>query len=121
MRAAGAYLPVVEWSDLKATLWAWIVLPLTALDWWIAWGHLPERVVMRYGQRGQPVAWATREQAMSFDLELLAGILAVATVVTLFAAFFQPERATRVSVGTAVCSGFIFLVVNGVLWFVQVG
>ena len=110
----------MEWSELRATLLSWLLVPLTALDWWIAWGRLPERVVMKTGPSGHPTSWATRDQAMTFDLVLLAGILAFTTVLTLIVAFAQPEKATRVSIGTAACNAFVFLVLNGVLWFVQV-
>jgi hypothetical protein len=110
----------MELSQLRATLWSWLLVPLTALDWWFAWARLPERVVMKTGPSGQPTSWAPREQAMTFDLVLLAGILAFTTVLTLIVAFAQPEKATRVSIGTAACNAFVFLVLNGVLWFVQV-
>jgi hypothetical protein len=110
----------MEWSDLKATLWSWLLVPLASLEWWIAWSRLPERVVMKQGPNGRPTSWATREQAMTFDLVLLAGILAFSTVLTLVVAFAQPQKATRVSIGTAACNTFVFLVLSGVLWFVQV-
>jgi hypothetical protein len=38
----------MEWSDLRVTLWSWLLVPLTALDWWFAWSRLPERVVMKW-------------------------------------------------------------------------
>ncbi len=110
----------MEWSDLRATLWSWLLVPLTAVDWWIAWGRLPERVVMKLGPNGQPTSWATREQAITFDLVFLACILGFTTVLAFVVAFAQPEKAARVSVGTAACNAFIFLLLNGVLWFVQV-
>lgn len=109
----------MELSDLKATLWSWLLVPLMALEWWIAWSRLPERVVMKQGANGQPTGWATREQAMRFDLEMLAAVLAVTTVITLVVAFAQPEKVTRVSIGTAVCNVFMFLLMSGVLWLLQ--
>jgi len=86
----------MEWSDLRMTLWSWLLVPLTALDWWIAWSRLPERVVMKTGPSGQPTSWAAREQAMTFDLGLLAGVLAFTTVLTMVVAFAQ-QSGPRVS------------------------
>lgn len=110
----------MESSDVRAVLWSWIVLPLTAFDWWLAWSRLPERVTMKVGPGGQPTSWATRERAMGFDVGLLAFVLVLTTAVAFAAVFSKPEKARAVSVGTAACNMFVCAVLNGVLWFVQV-
>lgn len=107
-------------SDVKRLLWPWLFLPLTALDWWIAWRRVPERVVMKFGSNGQPVSWATREQALEFDLLLVGGVLAFSTVVVFLAGMAQPEKAGKAYAGLAVTNTLIFLVTNAILWIVQV-
>lgn len=111
----------MDWSDIKKILWTWLALPLTALDWWTAWGRVPERVVMKFGPDGQPRSWASRGDAMTFDLVVLACVLAFITVIGLLVSFAQPGRASRSAVVVMLCGGFAFLLLNGILWLYQVG
>lgn len=112
---------VMEPSDIKKILCMWLALPLTALDWWMAWSRLPERVVMKFGHNGQPTSWASRGDAMRFDLVFLACSLAFMTVIGFVVSSARPDRASRVAWGIMLCGGFVFLVLNGILWMYQVG
>jgi hypothetical protein len=110
----------MAWPDLRTILATWLAIPLTALDWWLAWDRLPARVAMKYAANGRAVAWASREDAMTFDLVLLAVVLGVATLAGVAGLAVQPERGRRISTGILVCATLVFLVVNGVLWLYQV-
>jgi hypothetical protein len=111
----------MDWSDLKKILFAWLLLPLTALDWGIAWGRLPARVVMKTGADGQPRGWASRGDAMMFDLKLLAGVLLFTTLIALLVLFQHPGRGSLGAWVVLICGGLVFLLVNGILWTSQMG
>lgn len=87
----------MELSDLKNLLWMWLTLPLTALDWWIASGRLPEHVVMKFGPNGQPASWASRYAAMKFDLGLLCGVLLFATVAGALGIYQRPWKSQAIA------------------------
>ncbi|HEY2510930.1 MAG TPA: hypothetical protein VGI39_08745 [Polyangiaceae bacterium] len=108
-------------STLQKLLALWATLPLTALDWWVAWSRLPARVVMKFGPNGQPIHWAAPEEAMKFDLFLLGGILVFLTVIGALALFARPEKERQLSTALLACAGFVALILNGILWAYQVG
>jgi hypothetical protein len=111
----------MDGADLKKILLAWLALPLTALDWAVAWSRLPERVPMHFGPDGRATSWATRGEAMRFDLVLLGGVLLFATVVGFLVAFTRPGTGgPRGAMAVLVVGGFVFLVVNWILWRYQV-
>jgi hypothetical protein len=107
-------------SPLRRLLLAWLALPLTALDWWLAWDRLPQRVVMKTGAHGEPLHWATREDALRFDLLLIGGVLAFLTLTSALALASQPEKGRQVATGGLLVAAFLFVVVNGILWGRQV-
>jgi hypothetical protein len=107
-------------SELRKLLLAWLTLPLTALDWWVAWDRIPSRVVMKTNSNGQPIHWATREEALRFDLLLIAGVLVFLTVIGGLVTALEPAKRRPVSVGLLLVAAFIALVVNGVLWGMKV-
>ncbi len=96
-------------------------LPLTAIDWLIAWSRLPDGVLMN-GAKGHATSTATRVDAMKFDLKLLAGVLIFATLIGVLAGFVRPERATLGAAVVLMCAGLhvFLLLLNGVLCFAQV-
>lgn len=106
----------MELSDLKNLLWMWLALPLTALDWAIAWSRVPERVAMKFGPNGQPTSWAPRAGAMKVDLGLLFGVLLFATVIGALGIFQRPWKSKTMTIAVTCVSGFVFLVVNWILW-----
>jgi hypothetical protein len=110
----------VERSDLAKLLAPWLMVPLTALDWWIAWSRLPEHVVVKYGAHGQPTGYRTREDAMMFDVGMLGGVMLLCTVILLIAAFSGSEKLAKLYVGFTCCEVIIFLVVNAMLWMTKV-
>jgi len=105
---------------IKRILLAWLALPLTALDWAIAWRKLPEHVVMKTGANGQPLAWASRAAAMRVDLTVMTVVLLFGTAVGFLVAFQKPWKATQGAGAVLFLGVLVFLVMNGVLWFAQV-
>jgi hypothetical protein len=110
----------MDLSDLKPLLYAWLALPLTALSWWIAWGRLPERVIMKLDAANRPIHWASRVDAMTFDMEFLGGILLFLTLLGVVVAFAQPVKARLVAWLLLGTTGFVGLLLNWVLWHIQV-
>lgn len=106
--------------DLKKLLWSWIFLPLTALDWWAAWSSLPARVPMKFDANGHAIRWATREQALTFDLLFFAFFLGITSAVLFVAMAKQPEKARLSFAITTGANALIFAVLNTVLWRYQV-
>jgi hypothetical protein len=110
----------VKGIDLLKILGAWLIIPLTALSWVIAWHRLPERVAMKLDAGGRPIGWAPRHAAMTFDLKVLAGVLTFATVIAFLIAFVQPGKARLAPNVVIFCAAFVGLLLNGILWVYQV-
>jgi hypothetical protein len=110
----------MDWPFLKKLLLAWLAVPLTALDWAIAWHKLPERVVMKTGTSGAPIAWASPAAAMKLNLTALAGVLGVMTVVGVLVALGAPWKASQIGNVVLFMGVFMFVLMNGVLWFMHV-
>jgi hypothetical protein len=112
---------LARWSvpTSRKLLLPWVSLPLTALDWAIAWTRLPERVVTKFGPGGRPVRWAPRDQALTSDLLLVGGVLAFTTALVLVAWTMQPGKAGKAYLGMIVTNAIVFLATNGVLWLVH--
>ena len=107
-------------ATLRSFAWAWLALPLTALDWLLAWHRLPARVAMKTGPNGQPLAWADRADAMAFDLKLLAGVALFATALGVVIALAQPDRAKTAAWTMGAVIAFVAGLLNVVLWTIQV-
>lgn len=103
--------------SIRNLLWPWALLAITALDWWLAWGRFGERVVMKYGPSGAPIAWAPKHDAMTFDLALVGGMVTLVTVIVVLVDRLQPERARKVYVGATICASLVCLLVNGLIWY----
>lgn len=107
-------------ATLKLFGLAWLALPVTALDWGLAWGRLPERVVTRTGLRGEAIGWASRGDAMALQLEVIIGVLVLGTLICGLTAAARPDRA-RAAGGVLIALGVLVTVaMNGVLWGMHV-
>lgn len=110
----------MEQPDFKHLRWMWLTLPLTVLDWWIAWGRIPERVPMKYGATGLPTSWAPRYAAMKLELGLLCGALLFSHVIGMLGIYQRPWSSAAVTVAVTCASGFVFFLVNWILWHYHV-
>jgi hypothetical protein len=86
----------------------WIVLPLTALRYWMVWDLLPARVATHFNAAGQPNGWMTREAALIFPLAMLAFFLAIATVIL--------SRLQKVDPSAWALWGFFAVIVGVIYW-----
>jgi hypothetical protein len=58
----------------------WLVLPITALNYWQAWDHLPARMAVHFDANWQPNGYTSREGALTLGLGIMAFILVIFTV-----------------------------------------
>ena len=59
---------------------AWLILPLTAFDYWRAWDRLPMRIAVHFDANWQPNGWTTREGSRMLALGTTAFLLATFTI-----------------------------------------
>jgi hypothetical protein len=94
----------------KPLLWLmWLVLPVTALNYWRAWDHLPLRMAVHFDANWQPNGYTSREGAVMLGLGIMAVMLILFTVAGLIAHDMKPAAAWPMLL--------VFYVVLGFLWF----
>jgi len=86
----------------------WIVLPLTALRYWMVWDILPARMASHFSAAGQPNGWMTREAALIFPLAMMTLFLAIATVIL--------SRIRKVDFSAWALWGFFAVIVGVIYW-----
>ncbi len=63
----------------------WLVLPITAANYWSAWDQLPARIAVHFDANWQPNGYTTREGAVMLGLGIMAVMLVLFTVTALIA------------------------------------
>lgn len=58
----------------------WLALPITALNYWQAWDHLPARMAVHFDANWQPNGYTSREGALMLGLGIMAVMLVIFTV-----------------------------------------
>jgi uncharacterized membrane protein YhdT len=58
----------------------WIAVPLTALDYWLAWDQLPARMAVHFNINWRANGWASREASFGFAMGVVVFMLVVFTV-----------------------------------------
>jgi hypothetical protein len=86
----------------------WIVLPLTALRYWMVWDLLPARMATHFNAAGQANGWMTREAALIFPLAMLTFFLLIATVVL--------SRVRKPDASAWALWGFFAVIVGVIYW-----
>ncbi len=61
------------------TAMLWLVLPLTAVQYWSVWDQLPARMATHFGVSGQPNGWMTRETSLIFAMVVTTLLLGALT------------------------------------------
>ncbi len=61
------------------TAMLWLVLPLTALQYWSVWDQLPGKMATHFGATGQPNGWMARETSLIFALVVTTLVLVTLT------------------------------------------
>ncbi|MFZ0296253.1 MAG: DUF1648 domain-containing protein [Candidatus Sulfotelmatobacter sp.] len=80
-----------DWN--KTAIWlAWLALPVTALNYWLAWDRLPMRMAVHFDANFQPNGYASKQGAMEFGLGIVVAMLVLPTVVTLISRAVKPLR-----------------------------
>ena len=63
-----------------AAIWLmWLVLPVTALNYWRAWDQLPARMAVHFDANWQPNGYTPREGALMLGLGIMAFMLVIFT------------------------------------------
>ena len=58
----------------------WLALPITALNYYQAWDHLPARMAVHFDANWQPNGYTSREGALMLGLGIMAVMLVIFTV-----------------------------------------
>lgn len=86
----------------------WLALPMSALEYWLAWDRFPARMAVHFDANWRPNGFTSREGALELGLGIMAVMLAVFTVSTLFAEALKPSAAWPVLVISYVVLGFVW-------------
>jgi len=87
----------------------WLLLPLSAWDYYGHWDQLPARMAVHFDVNWQPNGYTSREGAMMLGLGILVFMLLVSTLATLIIHAQKPTAAWPALV--------ISVVVLGVCWY----
>jgi len=99
-------------------LWVmWLALPLTALNYWVSWKHLPARIAMHYDPSGRPTSWASPYEAWTFSITFLFFMLLALSAVGVLVSAMRPDRAKPAVVLLGIVAGLVGAFLNGFVWF----
>jgi uncharacterized membrane protein len=94
----------------KPLVWLmWAALPITALNYWLAWDRLPTRMAVHFDANWQPNGYTSREGALMLGLGIMAVLLLMFTIAALIARAMKPAASWLMLV--------FFYVLLGFLWF----
>jgi hypothetical protein len=100
----------------KPAIWLmWLALPLTALDYWQAWDHLPARMAVHFDANWQPNGWTSREGSLMFALGVMAFLLVVFTVAAYAVSLQKPGSAWPVLIAFYFALGLFLFASNWVV------
>jgi hypothetical protein len=92
----------------KSAVWLmWLALPLTALDYWQAWGRFPMRLAVHFDANWQPNGYTSREGALMLGLGIMAVMLLLFTVGGLIVNALKPAAAWPMLILFYVVLGFL--------------
>jgi len=107
----------MEPDSYAKRLWVlWLALPLTALNYWLSWNHLPARIAMHHDASGRPNGWASPDGARMFSLGFLLALLLVLTAVGYLVATLRPDRAKPAVVLLYLVVGVVWACLNAFVW-----
>jgi hypothetical protein len=94
----------------------WLALPVTALNYWRAWDHLPSRMAVHFDANWQPNGWTTREGSMMMALGITGFLLLIFTVASYAVRMHKPGSAWPVLMAFYLALGLFTFASN---WIVQ--
>ncbi|MFZ0761306.1 MAG: DUF1648 domain-containing protein [Candidatus Sulfotelmatobacter sp.] len=97
---------------LRAVGLPWLALPLTALNYWLAWDRLPARIAVHFDVNWQPNGWTSREESLMLALGVTAFMLVVFTVASYATSRKSPSVLSKWTMVAVfyVALGFVFCV-----------
>jgi hypothetical protein len=84
----------------------WLLLPITAGNYWQAWDQLPGRMAVHFDANWQPNGYTNREGAVMLGLGIMAVMLVLFTVAALIARALQPGASWPILLVAYVVLGF---------------
>ncbi len=94
----------------------WLALPFTAYRYWSVWDRLPAHMATHFRADGRPNGWMTPEQSLKFSASMLAILLAVFTIILVYAG-----RRSRPLTATSWSMLGLFCVIVGVMTYISDG
>jgi hypothetical protein len=94
-----------DWYTL-ATWLMWMGLPITALNYWRAWGQLPARMAVHFDANWQPNGYTSREGSLMLGLGIMAVMLVLFTVAASIVRALKPSASWPVLMVGYVVLGF---------------
>jgi uncharacterized membrane protein len=84
----------------------WLLLPVTAANYWLAWDQLPSRMAVHFDAHWKPNGYTNREGAVMLGLGIMAALLVLFTVAALIARALQPGASWPILLVSYVVLGF---------------
>ena len=100
-----------------AILVMWLPLPITALNYWRAWDHLPMRMAVHFDASWQPNGYTSRQGSLTAALAMLAFMQVTFTLSFFIVRAQKPSAAWPMLVFFYVFLGFFWYVNNWILEF----
>ena len=95
----------------------WLVLPITAGNYWQQWDQLPNRMAVHFDINNRPNGYTSREGAAMLGLGIMAVMLVLFTVATLIARAMKPSASWPVLVIAYVVLGFCWFGNHSIVHF----
>ena len=93
----------------KTLTWLmWLVLPVTALNYWTAWDQLPARMAVHFDANNHPNGFTSREGAVMLGLGIMGVMLILCTVAALVARALKASASWPVLVVSYVVLGSVW-------------
>jgi uncharacterized membrane protein len=100
----------------KTAIWlAWVALPITGLNYWLAWDRLPMRMAVHFDANWQPNGYTTREGSLYFALVIVTFMLVLCTVMSYIVRARKPQSSWPVLISFYVALGFCCYGANAIV------
>jgi uncharacterized membrane protein len=100
----------------KTAIWlAWLALPITGLNYWLAWDRLPMRMAVHFDANWQPNGYTTKEGSLYFALIVIAFMLVLCTAASYAVRALKPQSSWPVLIAFCVALGFCCYGANAIV------
>jgi hypothetical protein len=94
-----------DWYELLVAL-MWLLLPISALNYWRVWDQLPARMAVHFSANWQPNGYTSRGGSLMLGLGIMAVMLVVFTIAALSARSLKPSASWPVLLVSYLVLGF---------------